>query len=170
MIHEQSLGGFHLFIFFFLLKLSKGAKISIEGQLHKSTSIRCAKCQTKHQKIYYMRCVKSQPKKKKKNSNMLQDRSTNRMVRQQCSKKIIIIIHFLSFSHFNFFTLLISPCHSLPLSVTLTLRPLFVTYVDSHHRQRRSHRDADKSTTSMNLKPLFNFSSSSFFSYSKLSK
>ena len=141
-------------------KLSKGAKISIEGQLHKSTSIRCAKCQTKHQKIYYMRCVKSQPKKKK-NSNILQYRSTNRMVRQQCSKKNY---YFNTFSHFKFFTLLISPSRSLPLSVTLNLPPLFITLVDSHRCQRRSHRDANKSTTSVNLKPLFDFSSrSSFF-------
>lgn len=52
-------------------KLSKGAKISIEGKLHKSTSIRCANAgyltlasiwHTEHQKIYYMRCAKSQKK------------------------------------------------------------------------------------------------------------
>ena len=78
-------------------------------------------------------------------------------------KKIIILIHFLSFSHFKFFTLLISPSRSLPLSVTLNLPPLFITHVDSHHRQRRSHHDADKSTTSVNLKPLFDFSSRPFF-------
>ena len=78
-------------------------------------------------------------------------------------KKIIILIHFLSVSHFKFFTLLISPSRSLPLSVTLNLPPLFITHGDSHHHQRQSHRDADKSTTSVNLKPLFDFSSRSFF-------
>ena len=78
-------------------------------------------------------------------------------------KKIIILIHFLSVSHFKFFTLLISPSGSLPLLVTLNLPPLFITHVDSHRRQRRSHRDANKSTTSVNLKPLFVLSSWSFF-------
>ena len=102
-------------------------------------------------------------KKKKKNPTFYNTVLLIEWYGSNVLKKIIILIHFLSVSHLKFFTLLISPSRSLPLSVTLNLPPLFITLVDSHRCQRRSHRDANKSTTSVNLKPLFDFFSRSFF-------
>ena len=107
-------------------KLSKGAKISIEGQLHKSTSIRCAKCQTKHQKIYYMRCVKSQPKKIPTFYNIV---LLIEWYGSNVLKKIIILIHFLT-SNFSLFSSL-PPAHFpsqlLSISLLSSLHMLIVT-------------------------------------------
>ena len=107
-------------------KLSKGAKISIEGQLHKSTSIRCAKCQTKHQKIYYMRCVKSQPKKIPTFYNIV---LLIEWYGSNVLKKIIILIHFLT-SNFSLFSSL-PPAHFpsqlLSISLLSSLHMVIVT-------------------------------------------